>query len=328
MKENNKNIHYFCGSAFDRTFLNSIFEKRSFFDCIVDFMDYGDTKLFELNINIMKKHTKQYMYLSSARVYAGGDTIITENFPRLYDITDDVNLLESEDYPIHKAKQEDIVKRFSGGDCNYTIIRPYITYNDYRLQSGVLEKEQWLYRALSGRTIIMPEAIVDKYTTLTSGNDVAMVIFRLIGNKKAYNQIFHIADAAKIKWRNVLNIYIDVFNEAGLGKPKIKIVEDINEFCKYTGRTSQIKYDRIFDREFDNSKVESISGLASEFYTEPEKGLRHCLENFINNPCFRRLSVNEEAYFDRLCNEKMDLSDLAFARKIKYLLARYMNIFL
>lgn len=78
MKENNKNIHYFCGSAFDRTFLNSIFEKRSFFDCIVDFMDYGDTKLFELNINIIKKHTKQYMYLSSARVYAGGDTIITE----------------------------------------------------------------------------------------------------------------------------------------------------------------------------------------------------------------------------------------------------------
>lgn len=45
-----------------------------------------------------------------------------------------------------KARQEDIL--YQSGFSNYTIVRPSVTYNTYRLQLGALEKENWLYRAL------------------------------------------------------------------------------------------------------------------------------------------------------------------------------------
>ena len=51
-----------------------------------------------------------------------------------------------------KALQENLLR--ASGYKNWTIVRPYITFSDIRLQLGVYEKEQWLYRALQGRAIV------------------------------------------------------------------------------------------------------------------------------------------------------------------------------
>lgn len=90
------------------------------------------------------------MFLSSARVYASSDMPITEDSPLILDMTDDKMYLRTDEYALAKARQEKFLKELGN---NFTIVRPYITFNQNRFQLGVQEKEMWLYRALRGRSI-------------------------------------------------------------------------------------------------------------------------------------------------------------------------------
>ncbi|MDD4157779.1 MAG: epimerase, partial [Candidatus Cloacimonetes bacterium] len=148
------NIHYLRGDAHDLTFLNDILNE--FWDVIVDFMNYN-TLEFENRIDLLLKSTSQYVFLSSSRVYAGLNKIITEESPRLLDICTDKDFLSTDEYSLSKARQENILKISNFN--NWTIIRPYITYSKNRLQLGVFEKEDWLFRALNGKTIILSNEI-------------------------------------------------------------------------------------------------------------------------------------------------------------------------
>lgn len=61
------NIHYICGNAMDMSFVQTAVELQKW-DVIVDFMTYN-TKQFAERIDLLLSHTKQYVFLSSARVY-------------------------------------------------------------------------------------------------------------------------------------------------------------------------------------------------------------------------------------------------------------------
>lgn len=86
------------------------------------------------------------------------------------------------------------------GSNNWTIIRLYFTYNDQRLQLGVYEKENWLYRVLCGRTIVMSADIADGTTLLAYGLDVATVVENLIGNEEGFGQVFYIVYQETTIW--------------------------------------------------------------------------------------------------------------------------------
>ncbi|WP_207204965.1 hypothetical protein [Vibrio anguillarum] len=80
---------------------------------------------------------------------------------------------------------------------------------------GVLEKEDWLYRALQGRSIVVAQDIQHKNTTLTSGQDVARSICALIGKEAALGEAFHITNDQSISWQQVLEIYQRVLSKRG-----------------------------------------------------------------------------------------------------------------
>ena len=181
------NVHYFQGNAHDLRFLENILKKD--WDVIVDFMVYT-TISFKERVGALLNATKQYVFLSSARVYADCATPIHENSPRLLDVSQDKRFLSTDEYSLAKARQEDILR--NTGENNWTIIRPYITYSENRLQLGVLEKEEWLYRALHGRTIVFSEDINSKATTLTYGLDVANGIMAVIGNHSTFGEVFNV----------------------------------------------------------------------------------------------------------------------------------------
>ena len=200
------NVKYVKGNAHDVAFLKSLLTKK--YDAIVDFMVYT-TEEFNARRNLLLSATEQYLFLSSSRVYADSKTPITEDSPRLLDTTTDIEYLKTDEYALTKARQENLLRE--SGKINWTIIRPYITYSNQRLQLGVYEKELWLYRALQGMTIVFPKIIAEKYTTMTLGEDVARGISMLIGNKKAIGQVFHITTNEAIKWSDVLLLYKKVY---------------------------------------------------------------------------------------------------------------------
>ncbi|WP_429885676.1 NAD-dependent epimerase/dehydratase family protein, partial [Geoalkalibacter halelectricus] len=180
-------IEYIQGNAREDSFLDPILARK--WDAIVDFMVYT-TPDFERRASKLLASTNQYLFLSSARVYAESTEPIGEDSPRLLDICVDSKFLATDEYALAKARQENILKQ--SGRHNWTIIRPYITYGEQRLQLGVLEKEGWLYRALQGRTIVFSKDIVGKLSTLTYGLDVAAAIAALIGNTRALGEAYQI----------------------------------------------------------------------------------------------------------------------------------------
>jgi nucleoside-diphosphate-sugar epimerase len=306
-QQSGKNIKYVRGDAHNIVFLNAILKEH--WDVIVDFMCYT-TPNFKKRVNLFLNATDQYVFLSSARVYANNEKIITEDSPRLLDISEDGQYLKTDEYALAKARQEDILKK--SGRKNWTIIRPYITYSENRLQLGVLEKEEWLYRALQGKTIVFSEDICQKKTTLTYGSDVAKGIISILGNPKTWGETFQIMqDKEESKtWGEIFEkIYIPLL-ETHLGyKPKCLLLSK-EKFMKIrsTGKY-QILYDRLFDRSFDNSKIAKYVNVND--FAKIEAGLTNCLENFLKSPRFKEINWSTMTKMDKCAGE------ISFSTKLK-----------
>ncbi len=96
------------------------------------------TEEFKLRYDLYLNSTAQYVFLSSSRVYAESKTPIKEESPRLLDVCTDEAYIATDEYAIAKARQEYILKKSERR--NWTVIRPYVTFSEIRLQLSPLEK--------------------------------------------------------------------------------------------------------------------------------------------------------------------------------------------
>lgn len=212
-KRESSEVRYIQGDAHDGAFLQALLAERHW-DCIVDFMHYG-TAEFAARVDLLLSAAGQYIFLSSARVYADCAAPITEDSPRLLDVCTDAEYLATDEYALAKARCEDILRGKVAR--NWTIVRPSITYSETRLQLGASEKEDWLYKALHGKPIIFSDDLAHKVTTMTYAGDVARGIATLVGNEKAFGEAFHITGSDHREWCEVLDIYRDVLKLRGGG---------------------------------------------------------------------------------------------------------------
>ena len=313
-----ENVTYICGNAKEQIFFEKLMARE--YDVIVDFMVYSTDELSK-RLDILLSHTKQYFFFSSSRCYAESSTTIKESSYRLVDICENQEYLVTDEYGLAKGKEENLL--FNSERNNWTIIRPYITYNAYRIQLGVYEKEDWLRRALEGRTIVFPEDIASKKTSLTFGPDVAGAVVELIGNKKAYGQTFHITTAESHTWGEILDFYCKKLEEITGKKPKVKMIKDSKGLQK-VWNPWQIRYDRLYDRTFDNSKIESVRGKYN--YKETFEGLGECLDTFLKNPKWLGMNTKYEAWCDRQTGEFTPLHEVpGHLNKLRYLKWRFIG---
>ena len=320
-RESKGNIHYVIGNAKNLVFLNEILPKG--WDVIVDFIVRSGDELSSC-IDLILDNTKQYVFISSARVYAETEGKIKEDSPRLLDVSKDSIFLQTNEYSLAKARAEDVL--INCKKKNYTIIRPSITYNTYRLQLGVMEKEAWLYRAMKGRSIVFSEDMKDKLTTMTYGDDVAKGIASIIGKPKALGEIFHITNNTSLTWGEVLKIYVSTLEKI-LGHAIIVHWTHTTTNLFFRSQQYQIKYCRYFDRAFDNTKIGAFIDVSS--FVTPEEGLSASLYEFFRKPHFRPINWALEAINDRAAHERTPLREIpTFKKKILYICYRYNLIFL
>lgn len=319
-RQDTKNIHYVIGNAHDVNFLSTLLQRGNW-DAIIDFMIYS-TEEFESRIKRILLSTKQYVFISSARVYGPTNEgeLITENTPRLLDCSTDKEYLRTNEYALAKARQENIL--LQSGRTNYTIIRPYITFSETRIQLGVYEKESWLSRALYGLPIVFSQDIATHYTTLTYGKDVSKGIMGIIDNPKAYGEAFHITSAESIRWEDVLRLYVNVIEKETGNRPSVVMTDRCINLDSKTMQY-QVKYCRLFDRRFDNSKILSV--VPDLQFGDTQKKLRDCLKECIQaGNCPRPYAGLMNARFDRIAHVSM-LHGFCptIQSKLKYSILRY-----
>lgn len=305
-------IHYIVGNAYDTDFLTSILEKCHY-KAIVDFMNYS-TEHYSRRVDMLLEATDQLFFISSARVYANSCTPIRETNLRLLDMSLDRKFLDTDDYALAKAKQEDILR--SKEKKNWTIIRPYMTYFSNRLDLGYYSKELWLYRALKGRTVIFTKDVAKSLVTLTYGFDVANGIAALVGKEQALGDTFHITQEKALRWSEVFKIYKQELNNAGF---KFKIL--LLDHPKIDGGYIY-HYDRLYDRVFDNTKINQYVDTST--FISPEIGIRRCVREFVKSPQFNGIDWKKQAFWDSIVEEHAYRDEfLTIKDYVIYLIFRY-----
>lgn len=290
-------------------------------DVIVDFMVYP-FDYFKKIIPFLLKSTKHYFFFSSARVYAEHE-VITEESSRLLDVDKDIEYLQSDEYALIKSKEENFIHEQDLK--NWTIIRPYITYDTYRLQLGVQEKEDWLWRALKGKTIIFDSVIAEKYTTMTSAWDVSQRIIALFDNDDSLGETFHITNTVQMKWKDILNIYINKLEQITGKYPKVIYVDMLKEGLKDGIWRYQLSKDRYYNRRFDNSKIIKYTGLAE--FVSYNDGISKALEQFLLAPKFlyTEQMYAEEGRRDKITGEYENIFRIpGLKNKLKYIKWRFL----
>ena len=305
-------VHFIVGNGKNISFVKGVLSEVAP-DVAIDFMIYG-TNEFAERYNLFLDRLKQYMFLSSYRVF--NETVpLREDSPRLLDSIDDEAYLKTDEYALCKARCEDMLRK--SGKKNWTILRPGITYSTARFQFGCLEANVVCYRALHGQPVIIPRDMLAKRTTMTWGGDVAKMIARLVLNDGALGEDFNVATSESRTWSEIAAIY-----RATLGM-KLKEVS-LSEYFDVCGQY-QVRYDRMFDRVMDNTKILTVTGLKQASFKSVEEGLRGELLSNYGYLQSIKPNIIQNAKIDKVCRS-IKCPQGKVLQKIQYLQFRFPNV--
>ena len=283
-------VVYAVGDAKRPAFLDGLLAEH--WGAIVDFMIWS-TDEFRDRCRAFLGATDQYVFTSSYRVYADSP-VITEDSPRLLDVVDDPTYLGTDEYALRKARCEYMLAAF--GTDNWTVVRPAITYDgaNGRLQLGTFESRHWLWRAMHGIPVTLPAEMLARQTTMSYGGDVARMIALLVGSPAALGETFTVSGCDHMTWRDVAEAYKSVlpFEVAECG---------LDDYIAARGSEYQIRYDRMFDRVVDNTKVLEVTGLDGGALTGMWAGLVRELDVFLSSGVKLGASAGQNGKFDRVC---------------------------
>ena len=258
------------------------------YDGIVDFMIYNTARLIPALTRYLGGATGHYIYLSSYRIYDNKEVPVRETSPRLLDASEDILLRNSDDYCIHKARGENIVRTFPAKE--WTIVRPAITYSLMRNQLVTLEAPDTVGRAFAGKSVVLPEKARDIQGTMSWAGDVARMIAGLLFNEKARGETFTVATAEHHTWGEIADYYRDICGLKAIWVPEEDFLHAWVGPNHGFAPVWQLRYDRFFTRVMDNSKVLAATGMKQENLKKLYDGLAYeigrCPRDFPfrNNP--------------------------------------------
>ena len=125
-----------------------------------------------------------------------------------------------------------------------------------------------------------------------------------------------------IKWADILDIYLEVLEQKKGIRPKVHMVEKWTSLM--TGTVDQIKYDRLYDRQFDCSRISRY--IEVNTFIHPEDGIKRCLELYLKTPCQEaEIDMTHEAQVDRITGDWEPVKSLikhSFKNILRYIYYR------
>jgi len=265
VKSNDPRISYVKADAKDPAYMKELLREK--FDGIIDFMVYG-TEEFRARYEMLLQNTAHYIFLSSYRVYSG-QFPVTEETPRLLDVSTDRDYLATEDYSLYKAREENLLRN-SHYD-NWTIVRPAITYSKRRFQLVTLEAPFVVGRTMKRLPVLVPREALSVQATMNWAGDVAQMFTHLLFNPGAFREAFTLATAEHHTWGEIAEYYKELIGLQYVPvdtEDYLALVDPSGVYGRY-----QLAYDRLFQRIIDNSKILRVTGLKQEDFMPLRKGL-------------------------------------------------------
>ena len=265
-----RKVKAFVGDFKDSSSLDTCFN-NSQFDVIVDFLSRKPSDIERL-FPIFKSKCKKYIFISSACVYQRENTVnpITEDAPK-----PNFNWQYSVDkYGCEKALIE---LTSNSSDLFYTIVRPYITYDDERIPLGITPFPYSLHKTIVERiNNNKPWFLWDEgecITTVTHVDDFAKAVVGLYLNEKAFNNDFHITGDYHCSQKDLLEIIYKC-----LGKKTNVVNFSLREITSSLPEYKEMLIaDRALNAVFDNRKIKAaVPGLT--FDISINEGIKRVIE--------------------------------------------------
>lgn len=277
------------------TIEKAISNKR--YTAIVDFLCYNGNDL-KRSFQFYSKYANQYIFISSAQVYNYRKVTVSKE--------DSIKVDDRWAYSIDKWNAENELRRLAPlTKCNYTIIRPSITYGDTRIPYGITppygQHGTIIQRILHSKPIIRWNYGNNKCNMMRV-EDFARAFVKLIGNTKAYNEEFNICS------ENIYS-YNDVLNELSkkLGR-NIKIVDITTE--EYANIVSERKGEIIAGRGTDCiSSFAKFKSLFPDFKEEfnLEKGIAKTVDAYYNQNWMDGINWEFDGECDRIAQKHANI---------------------
>ena len=197
----------------------------------------------------------------------------------LLDVSDDEKFLKEETYAISKAKAEKFLREESG-TSNWTAVRPVISFSEKRMDLIVRSGRYIIDCTKRGETITLPEPSKNLTAGLDWAGNSGKLIANLLFKEEAFGESYTVSSAQNLTWGEVADIYTELIGAEFKWLSLEDYLDDhthIRDFEPYI-----FKYDRLFDREIDNSKILKATGLKKEDFTSIKDGIKIELE-VINN---------------------------------------------
>ena len=305
-------VRFIVGNGKDIAFIRDLLERERP-QVIVDFMIYS-TDEFSARCDLLLSSVRQYIFLSSYRVF-NEQVPLTENSPRLLDTLDDTSYLKTDEYGLCKARCENVLRK--SGWANWTIVRPSITYSKERFQFGCLEAKVICYRAFRGLPVVIPSEMLVKRTTMSWGGDIAKMISRLVLNKRAYGEDFNAGTSESHTWAEISAMYNEIL---GLEVKEVPMVDYMTICSEY-----QVRYDRLFNRHLDNTKILEATGLRQTDLMTLKEGLSHEILSNKTRLLNIKPDIVQNARIDRMCN-RVVIPRGSISEKFRYLSCRFVAV--
>lgn len=278
------NLHYILGDANELASLENALKGKTF-DIIFDFIIFN-TNQMKMRLKVYEGKCKQFFFISSATVYQIIDGVTTEETPL-------ANFAWK--YSRDKIECEKLLTS-NEHSFKYTIIRPYVTYDDRRIPFPVITKKSYytlIDRIKRGKPIVICGK-GDNTLTLTHTKDFAVALEGLMMNERAYNQAFHITGGLETTWNEIIRY---VFDAVGQKTDIVYIpVETLAEF--FPSEKDELLYDKSQSHHFDNSKICSVVP-AFKANISVEEGIKATAKNLLTNPSLKKV--------DELWNAEIDV---------------------
>lgn len=262
----NENFRFFKGRA-NQEYLQEFLKDRMY-DGIVNFIHYPEMEEYPPIHKLLVAHTEHLIVLSSYRVYADEQHPITETAPKLLDVSTDKEFIKTEKYAISKAKLE----KFLYNECkgqNWTVVRPVISFSKLRFDLVTYYGHDLLVKIENGETIPLPKEAKNLHAGLDWAGNSGKLIANLLFKKETFCEAYTVSSSQNLTWGEVAEIYTELMGA------KIEWVT-LEEYLKATNYFNYyaLVYDRLFDRQIDNSKILNVTGLRCEDFLSIKDGLK------------------------------------------------------
>ncbi len=279
-------IRFITGDIHDDAAYGKLADEN--FDVISQFHLFSPDEI-KRDIDLFAGHCGQYVFISSASCYQKPvrNLPITENTPL-------VNPFWA--YSRAKAEMENILR--DQNKLPYTIVRPSHTYRTHMTApfGGQVE----VSRLLRGKPLIV-HGDGESLWTVTHARDFAPPFVKLLGNKQAIGEDFHLTSDHAPTWNEVIEAIA-----AAIGVSDYQIVHVPSDtLVRYNDEwEGPLLGDKSRSVIFDNTKIKSVVG-DFDCPIDPWQGMKLVAEQF--PPDANDFDPESDALQDRIIAEQSSL---------------------